>query len=73
MEAIANSKGCEASRSRQGYAQAYATNGFFITLLGKGKVWGGSGERGKGWIHCVGVLQSEVCGVCFRELGFVFK
>lgn len=48
MEAIANSKGCEASRSRQGYAQAYATNGFFITLLGKGKVWGGEWGKGEG-------------------------
>lgn len=58
-EAIGNLKGCEASRSQQGYAQAYAANGFFITLLGGARCGGVGGAGVLGRIHCVGVLQSQ--------------
>lgn len=70
-EAIGNLKGCEASRSQQGYAQAYAANGFFITLLGGARCMGavvrGGGEDSLR--RCASIARR----VCFGELGFVFK
>lgn len=68
-EAIGNLKGCEASRSQQGYAQAYAANGFFITLLGGARCVV-AGVRGEDSLRrCASIARR----VCFGELGFVFK